>query len=596
MRRRRVRLDLILTAGLVLLVGALAVLQYRWLGSVSDAERARLRQSLDQRAADLARDVDREITRLYVAFQTAGLQLVKGDLEGFASQVDAWSRSSEPAALLVEHIFRVTPDDHVELYHPADRIFTPIGARPFDPELTISIPLPAVKALEPAGLKDVLSFRLPADSLVLRLDRHALTERFLPALVDRYFPASAADFRLAIVDARHPSTTIFSRGVATGTALDAARADLTVDLLTIRPDLVDTMFAARGRTFVFGDGHQERAGVQREVRAQIVVQQRSARGGPGSVAAVRTVGLSPWRLLVQHVSGSLETVVAQARRRNLALSFGILALLGISVSLLVVNAQRSRRLATQQMDFVATVSHELRTPLAVIRSAAQNLAAGVVDDPAHSRRYGALIDAEGRRLTEMVEEVLAFAGLSGQRRAFVRKPVDLVALASAVAADRDAWVDTPVGAIAVRADGAVPQVTGDEEALGRAIRNLVGNAVKYGAGPVDVCIRPVEAKDGRVVQLAVRDQGPGIDPADLPHIFEPFYRGRNAIDQQRRGNGLGLALVKGIAESHGGSISVESAPGQGATFTLALPAAPTPANERERVSHANGAGRTGPRE
>src|SRR5439155_17992756 len=124
-----------------------------------------------------------------------------------------------------------------------------------------------------------------------------------------------------------------------------------------------------------------------------------------------------WQLVLQHPAGSLEAAVGQARRRNLTLSFGILALLCVSVGLIVVNAQRSQRLAGQQMDFVATVSHELRTPLAVIRSAAQNLSAGVVHEPAQAKRYGELLEGEGRRLTDMIEQVVDYAGLSGNKRA-----------------------------------------------------------------------------------------------------------------------------------------------------------------------------------
>src|SRR4029079_4150130 len=122
-----------------------------------------------------------------------------------------------------------------------------------------------------------------------------------------------------------------------------------------------------------------------------------------------------WRILLQHADGSLDAAVAHARLRNLYLSFGILATLMISVGLIVMNARRSERLAAQQMDFVATVSHELRTPLAVVRSAAQNLSAGVINDATQARRYGDLIEGEGRRLTEMVEQVLEYAGVNGNQ-------------------------------------------------------------------------------------------------------------------------------------------------------------------------------------
>ena len=138
--------------------------------------------------------------------------------------------------------------------------------------------------------------------------------------------------------------------------------------------------------------------------------------------------------------GSLDVAVAQGRRRNLWLSFGILSVLVAAVGLILFNARRSERLAAQQMDFVATVSHELRTPLAVIRSAAQNLSAGVVPDPAQARQYGDLIETEGRRLTDMVEQVLEYAGLSGPSAARRARPVEVGGLVRDVLAASHAAV------------------------------------------------------------------------------------------------------------------------------------------------------------
>ncbi len=127
----------------------------------------------------------------------------------------------------------------------------------------------------------------------------------------------------------------------------------------------------------------------------ILVQERGGESGLAATPAAR-MAFRGWRIMLQHESGSLDAAVSQARRRNLTTSFGILGILVAGVVLIVINinARRSEQLAAQQMEFVATVSHELRTPLAVIRSAAQNLSAGVVDDPTQARRYGELIENE----------------------------------------------------------------------------------------------------------------------------------------------------------------------------------------------------------
>jgi signal transduction histidine kinase len=228
------------------------------------------------------------------------------------------------------------------------------------------------------------------------------------------------------------------------------------------------------------------------------------------------------------------------------------------------------------MDFVATVSHELRTPLTVIRSAAQNLSAGVVSDPAQAKQYGDLIEAEGRRLTDMVEQVLEYAGLSGNRTLSRTHAVDAGAIAREVVESSAALFDVERVEIALDIAEPMPPVLADEHALRRALQNLVTNAFKYGADGrwIGVSVTSAKARSGaNEVHLSVTDRGRGIDPGDLPHIFEAFYRGRYAVDRQIHGNGLGLSLVKRIAEAHGGRVTVESTPGQGATFTIHLPAA-----------------------
>jgi signal transduction histidine kinase len=293
------------------------------------------------------------------------------------------------------------------------------------------------------------------------------------------------------------------------------------------------------------------------------------------------MALPGWRIILQHGSGSLDEAVAQARRRNLTTSFGILGVLIAGVGLIVINARKSEKLAAQQMEFVATVSHELRTPLAVIRSAAQNLSAGVIEDPAQAKRYGELIENEGRRLTDMVEEVLEFAGLSGNRRALALRPVDLASLAQDVIDSHAATLASLGFTTEVTAPPDLPPVMVDEEAIRRALNNLVGNAIKYAADgralTIDLSRRHDGGKDE--VAIAVTDRGQGIATEDLPHIFEPFYRGRDVVSRQLHGNGLGLSLVSRIAEAHQGSVDVRSTPGAGATFTLHLPVAVSPTTE-----------------
>jgi signal transduction histidine kinase len=285
--------------------------------------------------------------------------------------------------------------------------------------------------------------------------------------------------------------------------------------------------------------------------------------------------LGRWQLLVQHESGSLEAAVARLRRRNLGISFGVLLLLTLSVALLAATSRRAHRLAQQQMEFVAGVSHELRTPVAVIRSAAENLSHGVVESGDRVKQYGQLLETEARRLGEMVERVLQYAGVeSGLARAphAPLAPTEVIegAIESAIASlgaehvtiQRDFIPDPPL-------------VMGDAAALRSAIQNLIANAVKYG-GPdrwVGITVEHGRQRRRPEVWITVSDHGDGIPAAELPHIFEPFYRGSDAVARQIHGNGLGLSLVRRIVAAHGGRVTVTTRAGSGSSFTIALPSA-----------------------
>jgi len=277
---------------------------------------------------------------------------------------------------------------------------------------------------------------------------------------------------------------------------------------------------------------------------------------------------APWRLLVKHPSGSLEQAVNAARRRNLAISTSILGILGLSVGFLVLSTRRAQDLARQQLEFVATVSHELRTPLAVIRSAADNLADGVINDDARIRQYGQLVRREGLRLTDLVEQILEFAGLQSGQRTLTPKPVALAPLLRDVRATTEATGPAHID-IELTVDDNLPAVAGDEAALRRVFQNLVGNALKYGADAAWIGIRASNA--GGTVQVSVSDRGIGIAPAHQAKIFDPFYRAPDVVAAQIHGAGLGLSLVKRIVEAHGGRITLTSAPGAGSTFTVTLP-------------------------
>jgi signal transduction histidine kinase len=482
----------------------------------------------------------------------------------------------------------------------------PIGSAVLDDVPAIVVPTPFVfvnhQAGDPRALAGSVAFAARLQSwTILVLDREYVVGEMLPALAAQHFRGTGDgfDYRLAVV--RTDGDVVYQSAAGHGRPADRP-ADAEVDLFAVRQQEFSalaaevrrfvTFFAAPPRTDGTaspgapsgpvrdvvvsppgaGGRLELREGTQLSILVKPGAEQTAAMAtGLAAGAGVRSINAPKWKLLATHPAGSLEAFVQAARRRNVLVSSGILALLGASMALLVLSAARAQRLAARQMEFVAAVSHEFRTPLAVIRSAGENLADGVVQSDEQVRQYGDLVRSEGRRLTEMVEQTLELAGIQSGQRGFALRPVALPRLIEDLVESSRAIVDTARVTVEVTMPAALPPVLGDEPALRRLFQNLLGNAVKYGApgGWVGVT---AEAS-GREVRVTVADRGIGIAPAEHTRIFEPFYRTPDAVAAQVQGAGLGLSLVKRIVEAHGGRITLTSEPGRGSAFTVQLPAA-----------------------
>jgi signal transduction histidine kinase len=271
----------------------------------------------------------------------------------------------------------------------------------------------------------------------------------------------------------------------------------------------------------------------------------------------------------------LVEAVEMMWRRDLLLGLGVLLVLAASMALVLIWTQRIRRLAKMQMDFVAGVSHELRTPVSVISSAAENLADGVVEASSQVNQYGTLICNEAHRLGAMIEQVLLFAATRNHQEQYQPHPVPVAETIDSAVADL-AHLTTARG-FTVEKEVApdLPAVMADPKALSRCLQNLMTNALQYGASGRWMAIRahPGSGPEAGEVLITVQDRGQGIKPDEIPHIFEPFYRGKAARASQTRGTGLGLSLAKEAAEAMGGRLTVSSHLGQGSSFTLHFPVA-----------------------
>jgi two-component system phosphate regulon sensor histidine kinase PhoR len=242
---------------------------------------------------------------------------------------------------------------------------------------------------------------------------------------------------------------------------------------------------------------------------------------------------------------------------------------GSAATLIVV--QRESRVARLQTDFVNKVSHDLRTPLTSIRMFVETLQMGRLSDEARQAEALAIIADETARLSTLINRLLDWARMESGRRRFEleRQPLRPI-IEDALHAFEPQRLTHPVELTRQLPDD-LPEVVADREALSGALIDLLFNAHKY-TGP-DKRITVSAVRTGPVVVVTVTDNGPGIALPDQKRIFDKFYRARDPLRRSIEGSGLGLAMVKHIVGAHGGKIAVSSQVGQGAAFSITLPAA-----------------------
>ena len=644
--RGRMRLPMVAVAVALLgLIALLATLQYRWLGRISDAEREHMRATLNLRASGFTQDFDGELTRAYLLFQLE--PQAAASLESrIQLRYDRWQATAKYPRL-IKDIYSVVPGATSQLrrFNPATRLLEPAvwpaDMEPIRAQVSTSgqeradgsgfvvrmlpppiwdnlpalvIPMPLIQLNQQAG-RTQFQMMPGLSYVIVLLDRTYIAGEMLPALAQQHFrqTGDGFDYQLAVVSPS--SSSVVYHSTPDFSPRPDTEADATMDLFQVRmQDFGSIVSEVRRFTSTFMAGPLQGTGTSTTISEQIVLPPDGGRalrmreGGPVSIfvqqnaplssvaaasstAAARltsTLTTARWRLLVTHPSGSLEAAVNAARRRNLIISSSILSVLGASVALLVLSTRRAQELARQQMEFVAAVSHELRTPLAVIRSAAENLADGVIKDEQQIRKYGDLVRNEGRRLTEMVEQILEFAGIESGQRAFVLRPVALAPMLRDIVHSSGALIRAAGIEVEYEIDDGLPPVLGEESALRRVFENLIANAIKYGESGAWIGIRARRA--GREVLVSIADRGIGISSAEQSRIFEPFYRAPDVIAARIQGAGLGLSLVQRIVEAHGGRITVRSDPGKGSEFTVTLPAATEQPIGRAAMTEAQGHG------
>jgi two-component system, OmpR family, phosphate regulon sensor histidine kinase PhoR len=228
-----------------------------------------------------------------------------------------------------------------------------------------------------------------------------------------------------------------------------------------------------------------------------------------------------------------------------------------------------RSLEAVRKEFVANVSHELRTPLAIITGYLETLIDGG-GDPETNLRFLKTMHKHAQRLNLLIEDLLAISQLESRKISLHFEPVDLLESVNRVLERLDSCVRESGASVTIKASKHLPRIEADAFRIEQALYNLVDNALKH-SGTSTVKIALEVRSDGRTVSVSVHDDGVGIPLSDQPHIFERFYRVHKDRSRDAGGTGLGLSIVKHTAQAHGGTVSVQSSPGSGATFFMNLP-------------------------
>jgi signal transduction histidine kinase len=597
--RRHAMLSWLFVVVLVVLCAALGIIQYRWIGEVSRAEHERLRASLQADLQQIGADFDDAIRSTCAALSPEFPSPDETENESeSAIRYAKWRASGRYSGLLRRLAIAFQEDDSLVLrsLNPAKGIFEPTawpakwaGLRDSLTARASGDPAMRMRSFRAATPDELTLIELPqfrgpergpdhhwpehpaepgfdrgpgrapkpdmprggperrAESgwTIVELDSDYIRDYLLPDILERHLGGGDnPEYYVEVVAKNHPSTVIYDS--------DPRHSSQA----TLHPDASIGLFEAPYDRFRPGD-------------PQFGPPRRGAGPGPG-------VNRGRWLLSVRHRTGSLEALVEQTRRRNLAVTAAILLLMLAAVGALVQFSRRAQRLAELQMEFVAGISHELRTPLSVIRTAAHNLGVRVISNANQVQRYGSLIKEESEKLTDIVDRVLLFSNAKAGRVIASREVIsvesvieDALGACAKVVGESGCSVETIV-------EPGLPPVFGDPTALKHALLNLITNAAKYGSQGRWIGIFAAESVEKKTasVEIRVADHGPGIAPGDIDHIFDPFYRGKMAVEDQVHGTGLGLSLVQRIVKAHGGTVTVKSEPGKGTEFVMRIPAAP----------------------
>jgi signal transduction histidine kinase len=609
-------------AGMAALLLTVGLLQYRWMSQLTEATETRIGSNVESLMLDWHLDFYQSFAAICVALQVGPDSGAYEDWRAYSERYSHWNRSAAHPSLIqnlyiletsqgsVPRLLRLSPDQaQATPDSPSERLQR-LLARLEERSGDINV---ALRAWEPPGensrpsitaerprttprsdiltgwqfdqnvpaiVHPIIHHPLPleakpskggkaVDWIIVVLDLPTIQTQILPEVTQRYIANDP--YELAVGIGGSANRLIYSSEPRAGSAV-FAHPDATMNIFGPPPESTEGYF---WQAFKKGN-------------SLTGVEWHSFSGPVWFPVIHYSEAEEPWTLILGNQDGPLEAVVAKLRRRNTLIGGLVLLLLAASMSVVVLASHRAQRLAKLEMGFVASVSHELRTPLSAILSAGENIADGLIDTRAGLTSYGAIITSQASQLIDLVDQVLRFSSTRDGSQRYQLKPLEIPDLLASVRENTAALVRAAGFTVEQEIAADLPTVMGDRTALTRCLQNLVANAVKYSPAHRTIVIAAKlheSATHRKQVRISVIDQGLGISPSELRHVFEAFYRSPQVASAQIHGTGLGLTLASEIASAMGGMLSVESEIGKGSTFTLHLP---VPQTDVEAVA-ANGA-------
>ncbi|HEX2331241.1 MAG TPA: HAMP domain-containing sensor histidine kinase [Candidatus Angelobacter sp.] len=303
-----------------------------------------------------------------------------------------------------------------------------------------------------------------------------------------------------------------------------------------------------------------------------------SRGWDGGEAEVerKMEGAFPDLVMAIRYPGTTIKAINQRFLRTSYIILGTLSLLLVTGLFFTYRSvTKTMELAKLKSDIVSNVSHELRTPLALIRLYAETLELGRIPDEQRKLEYYRIVRKESERLTALINNILDFSRIEAGRKDYDFRETDLPSLVRETLDSYHYQIQQSGFRYEEQISSDLPPVNVDREAIARSLLNLVNNALKYSGEEKYLAVN-LYREDG-CAKLDVIDHGIGIPRGEQNRIFDKFYRVCDPLCHDNKGSGLGLALVEHIVSAHGGKITVESSPGKGSKFTIALPLKQQPA-------------------